>query len=80
MRVCPKCKSINYQIVELWKGHALIWSPLLSRSYDDTLMDVGDPYKVYGECLDCGYTWTFRGITRVSEELILEFLNAHKNK
>ena len=63
-RVCPRCKSRNFEAIELWKDHAIYFS----RGESEGILETGYPYKVEGECRDCGYRWTFRGVYQMNED------------
>lgn len=64
---CPRCRSRNVKIIELWSGQAMTWEPD-SAIDDGAAGDTGDPYKVQGECLVCGHTWTLRGIIQIDPQ------------
>ncbi len=68
MKTCPKCKSVNLLLHELWKGAALVFYQSKSGIIADGLPeDVGNPYKVEAECRHCGHGWTLRGITQITD-------------
>lgn len=67
MKKCPKCKSKKLRLVELWKNHAVVWD--VGCSYDEGILEQGDPYKVEAQCQECGHAWTLRGVTQVSEDM-----------
>lgn len=70
--VCPSCKSNNLTLIELWKDHSVSWEQI-DGVFDrqDGALEPGDPYRVEGECSDCGHSWMFRKITQIDGLIIL---------
>lgn len=63
---CPKCKSQDVVIVELWKNHGIVW--FYGDGFDDGILDAGEPYKVEGSCRNCSHKWKFREIIQIKAE------------
>jgi hypothetical protein len=64
---CPKCKSKDLEVVELWEGHGIVFEQnakgLVSPVGD---LHPGDPYKVEARCLRCKHKWAIRKATQIS--------------
>jgi hypothetical protein len=73
MRKCPKCRKMNYDIIEVWEGKTITWGPDMS-SLDEGVKEMGDPYCVFGSCHECGHEWRFRGVSQVNEEMLQSLL------
>lgn len=68
---CPKCRSKNINIHEIWRGHTISWhieNGTVNRN--EGYLEPGDPYKVEGECRDCDHRWTFRMAADIEDVLI----------
>ena len=65
---CPKCKSTDIFFVELWKDHA-IYFHIEEGSTDlkGGSLEVGNPYKVQGNCNVCRHGWTFRNAKQITD-------------
>ena len=55
---CPECKSQQVTIKEFWINHVIIWFP--DDPKNEGVLNPGEPYRVHGECEDCGHKWFFR--------------------
>jgi hypothetical protein len=69
MRKCPKCKSKNLQLIELWT-HSITWDQTeeaggLTSTEGD--LNPGDPYRVDALCKQCNYAWRLRGVTQITD-------------
>jgi len=67
-RICPRCRSRNLALSEIWQGHAIYWDK--GFSLDDGIHSDGEPKSVQGICLDCRHFWTLRGVRQVDEEVL----------
>lgn len=65
---CPKCKSKELIVNEVWKGHSVQW-----EQHNGVIdiksgnLESGDPYKVQCVCKKCEHRWTARGITQITD-------------
>lgn len=65
---CPKCKSINLTLVEVWHGHEIVWEQLNGEfDRNEGILEPGDPYKVEASCHKCLHHWTARGILQIDD-------------
>lgn len=65
---CPKCKSIDLELVEVWNGATVSWQQTngqIDRAYGN--LEPGDPCKVEGRCKKCQHEWTVRGASQISD-------------
>ena len=63
---CPKCKSQNVELIEIWDA-AISWLPD-NPYFNNGDLNPGDPIRVEGHCLDCEHKWRIRGIVQVRKE------------
>lgn len=63
---CPKCKSKEVTLVELWEGHSIVWIP--GSLMGDGLLQPGEPYRVEGNCIACNHAWKIRGVIQINPE------------
>lgn len=65
---CPKCKSQNQVLQEIWKNHWIEWE-VINGKFDrqDGYLEMGDPYKVVARCKDCKHVWTTRGALQIDD-------------
>lgn len=70
---CPKCKSINIEIIEVWNGATISWRQAPDKTIDkeDGTLEPGNPDHVEGYCVECEKRWTFRGVLQISDLFIL---------
>lgn len=64
---CPKCKSVDLYLIEVWKGHTIEFNQegkMLDRNGN---VNPGDPYKVDGHCKKCNHRWTIRNAIQISD-------------
>lgn len=61
---CPLCKSQNVEIIEVWSGHVIIWTP--EYNADEGIMVMGDPMHVEGQCMKCNHKWRMRKRVQIS--------------
>jgi predicted Zn-ribbon and HTH transcriptional regulator len=67
---CPKCKSSNLRLIELWKDHGIFWQQLGGKiDRNKGYIESGDPYKIQAECYKCEHVWTVRGATQITNVL-----------
>ena len=68
---CPKCKSDNFTLHEMWKGHTISWE-VTNGTFDinEGIMDVGNPYQVQAYCKNCKHPWTLRKITQINDVIL----------
>lgn len=65
---CPKCKSRDLTLIEVWKGHDITWEQregLFDR--DDGVLEAGSPYKVEAKCSSCRHHWTIRKALQIDD-------------
>lgn len=63
---CPKCKSRNLSLIELWRGHTIQWEQVNGEfDRDDGILEPGDPYKLEAKCKECGHKWTISKATQI---------------
>jgi Zn finger protein HypA/HybF involved in hydrogenase expression len=65
---CPKCKSRNLFLIEVWKDHAISW---LQENgivdVDSSNIEMGNPYKVEAECNKCHHRWTLQKVYQLPQ-------------
>jgi predicted Zn-ribbon and HTH transcriptional regulator len=65
---CPKCKSTNLTLTEIWNGHSIQWVQENGEfDKNEGNLHEGGPVKVEAKCSDCNHSWTFRGITQIDD-------------
>lgn len=58
---CPKCKSINLTLCEVWQGHTINWEHIDGEfDVQDGALEMGDAFKVQAFCHKCKNAWTIR--------------------
>jgi predicted nucleic-acid-binding Zn-ribbon protein len=65
---CPKCKSANINLIEVWSGATITWEVAdgkFDRNYGN--LESGDPYKVEAKCSNCGHQWRVRGAIQITD-------------
>lgn len=63
---CPKCKSNNLILNEVWINHSIQWEQIDGKiERDNGYLEPGDPHKVCAECSDCSHRWTIRNATQI---------------
>ncbi len=68
---CPKCKSNNLDIIELWKNATISWDCRNGViEINNGNLEPGNPHKVEGRCYDCGKHWTIRGVRQIDEIVV----------
>lgn len=65
--VCPKCKSSDLTLTELWKNHSVQFYYKNGEIVGKGNLEPGDPYKVEAFCNDCSHEWRLKGITQISD-------------
>lgn len=59
--ICPKCKSNNLLLVEVWSQHTITWDQIDGKfDKEDGSLEMGDPYKVEANCKECSHIWKIR--------------------
>lgn len=63
---CPRCKSKDLLLTELWKDAAIEWRQT-DGEFDraDGNLSEGNPYKVEAKCCKCRHTWTLKGVIQI---------------
>jgi hypothetical protein len=65
---CPKCRSKDIYLEEIWKGHSIQWDVVDGKfDRDDGVLEPGDPWKVYGECKKCNHIWRIRNANQIND-------------
>lgn len=64
--ICPKCKSSDLILTELWINHSIQWH-LNGETLGKGNAEPGDPYKVKAFCNECNHEWRLRGVTQISD-------------
>lgn len=65
--ICPKCKSRDLFLIEIWDGATICWEQINGEfDKNDGTMEPGGPTKVEGKCKTCNYMWTFRNIHQIN--------------
>jgi DNA-directed RNA polymerase subunit M/transcription elongation factor TFIIS len=65
---CPKCKSKDLFIAELWKDSAIEWEQRDGEiDRNDGNMSEGNPYRLQCKCSKCKHRWTLRGKIQIDE-------------
>lgn len=65
---CPKCKSNNLCLIELWKNHGISWIQKNGKfDIKDGALEPGDAYKVIGCCNNCYHRWTLKGCLQITD-------------
>lgn len=63
---CPKCKSQEVEIIEIWDA-TISWIPD-DPYYNQGALTPGDPQRVEGNCQNCGHKWRMRNVVQVDED------------
>lgn len=64
---CPKCKSVNLTLIELWRNNSIEWEQTDGKfNRRDGNIEPGDPYKVEAKC-ECGHRWSIRGALQIGD-------------
>lgn len=64
---CPKCKSINLELIEIWSAHTITWQQVEGKlNLKEGNLEAGDPYKVEASCM-CGHKWKIRKALQISD-------------
>ena len=64
--VCPKCKSSDLILTELWKNHSIQWH-LNGETLGKGNAEPEDPYRVEAFCNECNHEWRLRGVTQITD-------------
>ena len=66
--ICPRCKSKQLEISELWKDHSISWvQDRNGLTAKKGYLNPGDPYRVEAACLECSHTWKIRGALQITD-------------
>ncbi len=58
---CPKCKSNNLILIEVWDGHTISWVQENSKfDRHDGNIEYGSPHHLEAKCTLCSYQWKTR--------------------
>lgn len=69
--VCPKCKSKDLTLVEVWNGATISWEQIDGDFHrDEGNLEPGDAARVEGSCKKCNHRWTLRGILQIDEVIV----------
>lgn len=63
---CPKCKSKDLFLIEVWHGHTISWEQQngkFDRSYGSS--DPGNPHHLEGNCKKCKHLWKIRNAFQI---------------
>lgn len=65
---CPKCKTSDLSLEEIWKGHFITWE-VTNGNFDrnEGVLEAGDPYCVIASCKKCGRTWKVKNAIQISD-------------
>jgi len=65
---CPKCKSKDLRLIEVWEGHTIQWEQVDGK-FDRNAgsLEPGDAYKVEGKCKKCSHQWTIRKTLQIDD-------------
>lgn len=66
---CPKCKSIDAIITELWRDSAIQWEQRDGKfdMKDGTILPEGEPYMIQAQCYKCKHMWTIRKAIQIND-------------
>lgn len=65
-KVKCKCGSTDLYLTEIWKGHSIEFDQDGGQfDANNTVQEMGDPYKVEAKCKTCKRHWTLRGISQI---------------
>jgi len=69
--VCPKCKSNNLMLEEIWKDSSITWEQI-NGIFDrnDGSLEHGYAYKVEAKCKACAHIWTFKKASQIDDIVI----------
>jgi hypothetical protein len=65
--VCPKCKSSDLLLTELWKNHSIQFDYKNGQIVSKGNAECGNPYKVEAFCNKCKHEWRLKGVIQISE-------------
>lgn len=65
---CPKCKSTDLYILEIWKGHTIQWECRNGTiETNEGILEPGDPYQVEATCRKCKHIWRVRKAQQIND-------------
>lgn len=65
--ICPKCKSTELTLTELWKNHSVQFYYKDGNISGKGNLECGEPYKVEAFCNNCHHEWRLKGIVQISQ-------------
>jgi hypothetical protein len=66
--VCPKCKSKDLFLIEIWKDSGITWEQIGGKfDRNDGVLEHGGPYRVEARCKKCDYYWKIKKVTDIHE-------------
>jgi len=65
---CPKCRSSNLRIGEVWIGHSIEWD-VVDGKFDrqEGNLEPGDPDHLVISCKSCDHRWRVRGACQIHD-------------
>ena len=71
--ICPKCKSKDLYIREIWHGHLIEWKQTNGIfDINDGNSDVGNPAFVEATCIGCDHSWKVRKAIQITGIINIE--------
>jgi RNA polymerase subunit RPABC4/transcription elongation factor Spt4 len=68
---CPKCKSNDLLLTEVWYGSTITWEQFKGEfDKKNGILEPGDAAKVQACCYKCDHRWTVRGVKQITEIII----------
>lgn len=66
---CPKCRSKDLFLDEIWKDSAIQWEQINGQfdQNDGVLSPDGSPYKIEARCKKCNHRWRIKGATQICD-------------
>jgi hypothetical protein len=66
VRGCPQCRHTAIDWTEWWKDSIIVFDQDANGIDPVGYLREGDPYKVTGECRNCGHVWTAKGARQIT--------------
>ena len=71
--LCPKCKSKDLILEEIWKNSAISWEQINGKfDRNGGILEHGYPYKVEARCKKCDHTWAFKKAVQIDDIILTE--------
>jgi ssDNA-binding Zn-finger/Zn-ribbon topoisomerase 1 len=65
---CPKCKSTDLNLVEVWEDSAIHWQQIDGKiERDNGSLEPGNAFKVQATCMKCKHWWTIKGAQQIDD-------------